>query len=561
MLVYRFEGVPRNPLSVALKNVLTLGIHTKVWLYRVNREMDGREGFHIHMGWLAVMLWVPFVTPAIVKFQTAARLNQMVSDPVVIPLLRARMLGWISLVPVLGAGFYAYWVQGSLNKYWFWHRRRERFQLNVEKIKELSREPESEALLQKRFALEEDCRRIEREMEEEIEAARIQWGQEKFQARKKRADMHAERGRLTRKEAQRLRQKEKEERKQRRARRRRERSFLARYRPRRADPDKDEAWEPATPVPQRHPDEIVALAQKEDREPDRKESREIKRATKLIEAREKESLRLEKRRAKLLAQKRRREEREKAKEERKAAKKKAGKGKKRGEGAPGAPPEGLPKRRFLGLLPPQRDPEVDAHWQVLTPRPDRTPQEIESAAKAEDREPTKKELKEIKRAENLMLKREKESERLEKMREAARKKREKEESARNTREEKKKQRESAKKEKEQEKKGRKKEREEEPKQKGKKRAVKPKKAKKAEKPSKEKAPRKEKKPAKKSEKKSKKTKGADKAEEPGGGPASSSGLKVVRVRCPRCATQVPVKKQDDRPARLTCPSCGLVGKV
>lgn len=550
MLVYRFEGVPRNPLTVALKNVLTFGIHTKVWLYRVNREMDGREGFHLNMGWLAAMLWLPLVTPAVVKFQTAARLNQMVSDPVVIPLMRARALGWISLVPVLGAGFYAYWVQGSLNKYWFWHRRRERFQLNVEKIKQLAREPESEALLQKRFDLEEDCRRIEREMEEEIEAARIQWGQEKFKARKERADMHAKRGRLTRKEVQKLRQEEKQKRKQQRERRRRERSVLARYRPRRGDPDKDEDWQPVTPLPQRDPDAIRALAQKEGREPDRKESREIKRAEKLLAVREKEAGRLERRRARLSARKRSREEREKAKAEKRAAK-----GKKGAKPMPGERPEGLAKRRWLGLLPPQRDPEVDAHWRPRTPRPQRAPQEIEAAAKEEGREPSKKELKQIKSAEHLMLKREKESERLEDQRDKARKRHEKQEAARHTREEKQKQRASAKKEKG----GKKKDREESPKKpkkpkgESRKRAVKPKKADKPKKTKPEK-PEKGKKPAEAQSP-------PRPAPEANKEPESAGALKVLQVSCPRCQTQVPVKKPDDRPARLTCPSCGLVGKV
>lgn len=533
MLVYRFEGVPRNPLTVALKNVLTLGIHTKLWLYRVNREMDGREGFHIHMGWLAVMLWVPIVTPAIVKFQTAARLNQMVSDPVVIPLLRARALGWVSLVPVLGAGFYAYWVQSSLNKYWFWHRRRERYQLNVEKIKELAQEPESEKVLEKRFAYEQDCRRIDREMEEEIEAARLRWGEEKFKARKQRADLHAERGSLSRKEVQKLREEEKEKRKALRARRRRERSYLARYLPRRADPDKDEEWEPVTPLPERAPDEIRAAAKDEGREPDRRESREIQRAERLLDAREKEEGRLQKRRTKLLVRKRKREARQDAR-----AEKKGGKKDKRRPVA-GERPEGLPKRRFLGLLPPERDPEVDAHWQPGTPKPERLPQQIEAAAQEEGREPTKAERKQIKRAEDLMLKREKESERLERLREKARADQEKQAAALRNREKKQEKRDAAKKAKK-EKGGRKKGAGEKPKDKSRKRAVKPKKGK-------------GKDPAK--PQKRDPSPPAQKDTE------SGAALKVIKVRCPKCGTNVPVKKRDDRPARLTCPSCGLVGKV
>jgi hypothetical protein len=539
VLVYRFEGVPRNPLSVAIKNVLTLGIHTKVWLYRVNREMDGREGFHINLYTLAVMLWLPVITPAIVKFQTAGRLNQMVADPVTIPLMRARRLGWISLVPVFGAGFYAWWVQRSLNQFWFWHRRKERAQLNKELIKEIAQEEETDASLSKRFELEKECRRIEREMEEEIEAVRLKWGEERFQARKKRADLHAQRGRLSRKEMQEFRKKEQERRKEQRQRRRRERSVLARYLPRRADPEKEELWEPVTPLPQRSPEEILQAAKAEDRELSGKEARELKRAEALIAAREKESQRLEKRRAKLLARVRRKEARLEAQAGKKARKAET-KGKKvpAGEGVSDggrSVPEGLPRRRWL-VLPPKRDPEVDAHWQPRTPEPEIDPDEVMLAADTEGRELTKKERKQVERAEKQIEKREKETEVLEKAREKARTKAEKQavalEARNKKRAEKEARRKTPKKEKAKRSKGED--------AASKKRAVKAKKPKRS---------------------KAKKQEHAAKADEDPAGGGATTSLRVLRVRCPQCRTEVPVKKPDDRPARLKCPSCGLVGKV
>lgn len=305
MLVYHFEGVPRNPVTVALKNILTLGIHTKVWLYRINREMDGHEGFHLNLRLLGVMVALPFITPIIVKFQTVRRLNKMVAHQTTVPILRSRYLGWISLVPVVGQAIYSGWVQGTLNKHWFWHRREERIRLSREKIKTIASEAETEESLRARFQLEEQVRALEKEIVEETDAAAIRFGPDRWAARQAYAKRMAGSARLSRTEREAMRRQERSARHKEKADRKSARqarsggvSLKPDGTPRDLDVDAD--WQPTIGLPARGPEDLDALAEREDRDLTEDEARERKAAEKALMAREKESTRLSKERERLI---------------------------------------------------------------------------------------------------------------------------------------------------------------------------------------------------------------------------------------------------------------------
>lgn len=97
--------------------VLTLGISRRVWLYRVNKEIDGHAALGINHGLNAALLALPILGPLVVQCQTAGRLNAVFSDSDLAygptPALCAA-----GVVPVLGNGFFLGWSQDRLNRYW-----------------------------------------------------------------------------------------------------------------------------------------------------------------------------------------------------------------------------------------------------------------------------------------------------------------------------------------------------------------------------------------------------------------------------------------------------------
>lgn len=97
--------------------VLTLGVSRRVWLYRVNKEIDGHAALGINHKLNAALLVLPVVGPLVVQCQTAGRLNTVFSDSDLTygptPALCAA-----GLVPILGNGFFLGWSQDRLNRYW-----------------------------------------------------------------------------------------------------------------------------------------------------------------------------------------------------------------------------------------------------------------------------------------------------------------------------------------------------------------------------------------------------------------------------------------------------------
>lgn len=97
--------------------VVTLGIYRRVWLYRVNKEIDGHQALGVRHGIHLALLCLPVLGPTIVTAVAAARTARILrgsgirfgpTDPVY-------MATW---VPILGNLFFIAWVQSRLNRFW-----------------------------------------------------------------------------------------------------------------------------------------------------------------------------------------------------------------------------------------------------------------------------------------------------------------------------------------------------------------------------------------------------------------------------------------------------------
>lgn len=112
-----FVGRDRVVWRQVVLSLLTLGIYRRVWLYRVNKELDGHEALGLNHPLNAVLLCLPVLGPAIVAYQTAHRTAPMVQvggvkygPPTAV---------WLAvLVPLLGNLVFMGWTQGRLNRFW-----------------------------------------------------------------------------------------------------------------------------------------------------------------------------------------------------------------------------------------------------------------------------------------------------------------------------------------------------------------------------------------------------------------------------------------------------------
>lgn len=113
-----FVGRDRVVWRQVLLSLVTLGIYRRVWLHRVNKEVDGHEMLGLNHKLNAVLLCLPVLGPTIVTFQTSRR---------VAPMLAAgglrygppTLLWLVSLlIPVLGNLAHMAWTQSRLNRFW-----------------------------------------------------------------------------------------------------------------------------------------------------------------------------------------------------------------------------------------------------------------------------------------------------------------------------------------------------------------------------------------------------------------------------------------------------------
>jgi hypothetical protein len=101
-----FVGRDRVVWRQVVLSLLTFGIYRRVWLHRVNKEVDGHEALGLNHPLNAVLLCLPILGPIVVAYQTAGRVGPMVG----LGGVRYGKPGlvWAStLVPIVGNLFYA----------------------------------------------------------------------------------------------------------------------------------------------------------------------------------------------------------------------------------------------------------------------------------------------------------------------------------------------------------------------------------------------------------------------------------------------------------------------
>lgn len=113
-----FVGRDRVVWRQMVLQLVTLGIYRRVWLYRVNKELDGHEALGLKHGLNAVLLCLPILGPAVVAYQTAVRSERMLQGS---PVKFGK--GWLVwllgfLLPILGPYLYIAWTQSRLNRFW-----------------------------------------------------------------------------------------------------------------------------------------------------------------------------------------------------------------------------------------------------------------------------------------------------------------------------------------------------------------------------------------------------------------------------------------------------------
>lgn len=112
-----FVGRDRVVWRQLVLYVLTFGISRRVWLHRVNKELDGHEALGLNHTVNVALLCLPVLGPTIVAFQTARRTGAMLGGSGI-----RFGKGWAvwlaSLVPILGNLAYIAWTQSRLNRFW-----------------------------------------------------------------------------------------------------------------------------------------------------------------------------------------------------------------------------------------------------------------------------------------------------------------------------------------------------------------------------------------------------------------------------------------------------------
>ncbi|HUR61571.1 MAG TPA: hypothetical protein VM286_04325 [Candidatus Thermoplasmatota archaeon] len=116
-----FVGRNRVVWRRLLLYVVTLGISRRIWLYRVNKELDGHEALALRHGLNLFLLCLPLVGPSIVTFQTARRTRAMLAGSG-IPYGDPTLVWAATLVPILGNLFFIAWEQTRLNRFWVQER-------------------------------------------------------------------------------------------------------------------------------------------------------------------------------------------------------------------------------------------------------------------------------------------------------------------------------------------------------------------------------------------------------------------------------------------------------
>ena len=133
-----FVGQTRSVWKSLVLYLVTLGVWRRVWLYRVNKELDGHEALGLRHWVHVVLLCLPVLGPGIVTVLTAVRTRRMLAGSG----LRygpSPLVAVAAIVPVLGSLFFIPWQQTRLNR--FWAQEREHPEHGVEVDVQLDQDP------------------------------------------------------------------------------------------------------------------------------------------------------------------------------------------------------------------------------------------------------------------------------------------------------------------------------------------------------------------------------------------------------------------------------------
>lgn len=112
-----FVGRDRVIWKMMVLQFVTLGIYRRVWLYRVNKELDGHEALGLNHKVNVLLLCLPLLGPWFVAYQTSRRTGAMLDGTAV---RYGSPVGvWLfTVIPVAGNFAYMAWVQSKLNRFW-----------------------------------------------------------------------------------------------------------------------------------------------------------------------------------------------------------------------------------------------------------------------------------------------------------------------------------------------------------------------------------------------------------------------------------------------------------
>jgi len=109
----------KRPLwQIVLLYIVTFGIFRRIWLYRVNKEVDGHAGLGFNHRQTLWLLILPIIGPSIVTWQTAYRMNNYLYTEEPLPYGPTWGLWAGTLLPILGNAAFMAWTQDRLNIFW-----------------------------------------------------------------------------------------------------------------------------------------------------------------------------------------------------------------------------------------------------------------------------------------------------------------------------------------------------------------------------------------------------------------------------------------------------------